>query len=59
MEDKIRKLCARAVAAGDDDFQQAISELQSALHEHVQELRKTLIEQLAGRRDRRVRAEGE
>jgi len=59
MEDKIRNLCARAVAAGDNDFQEAISELQSALHEHAQELRKTLIEQLGGRRDRRVRAERE
>jgi hypothetical protein len=58
-EDKIRKLCAKAVAAGNSDFQEAISELQAALHEHAQELRKTLIEQLAGRPDRRVRSEGE
>jgi hypothetical protein len=59
MEDKIRKLCARAVAAGENDFQQAITELRAALHEHAQELRKTLVDQLAGRRDRRVRAEEE
>jgi hypothetical protein len=59
MEDKIRKLCARAVAAGDGDFQKAISELRSALHEHAQELRKTLMEQLRGTRERRVRADSE
>ena len=50
MEDKIRQLCARAVAAGDDDLKEAISELQAALREHTQELRKTFIEQL-GRKD--------
>ena len=51
MEDKIRQLCARVVAAGDDDFKDAISELQAALREHTQDLRKTLIEQLGGRKD--------
>jgi hypothetical protein len=58
MEDKIRELCARAVAAGENDFQQAILELQSALREHTQELRKTLLDTLAGGKDRRVRPEG-
>ena len=53
MEDKIRQLCARAVAAGDDDFKDAISELQAALREHTQGLRKTLIEQLGGGKDLR------
>jgi hypothetical protein len=42
MEDKIRQLCARAVAAGDDDFKDAISELQAALREHTQDLRKNV-----------------
>jgi hypothetical protein len=43
MEDKIRQLCARAIAAGDDDLKDAISELQAALREHTQNLRKTLV----------------
>jgi hypothetical protein len=47
MEDKIRQLCARAIAAGDDDLKDAISELQTALREHTQDLRKTLIEHLS------------
>jgi hypothetical protein len=51
MEDKIRQLCARAIAAGDDDLKDAISELQAAPHKHTQDLRKTLIEQLGGRKD--------
>jgi hypothetical protein len=42
VEDKIRQLCARAVAAGDDDFKDAISELQAALREHTQDLRKNV-----------------
>ncbi len=58
MEDKIRQLCARAVAAGDDDLKDAISELQAALREHTQDLRKTLIEHLGGRRDLRHPTEG-
>jgi hypothetical protein len=53
MEDKIRQLCARAIAAGEDDLKDAISELQAALHEHTQHLRKQLIEQLGGRKDLR------
>jgi hypothetical protein len=58
MEDKIRQLCARAIAAGDDDLKDAISELQAALREHTQHLRKTLIEQLGGRKDLSPPAEG-
>jgi hypothetical protein len=53
MEDKIRKLCARAIAAGDDDLKEAIAELRAALHEHTQGLRKTLIEQLGAGKDLR------
>ena len=58
MEDKIRQLCARAIAAGDDDLKDAISELQAALREHTQHLRKTLIEQLGCRKDLSPPAEG-
>jgi hypothetical protein len=58
MEDKIRQLCARAIAAGDDDLKDAISELQAALREHTQNLRKTLIEQLVDRKDLRPPTEG-
>jgi uncharacterized protein YqeY len=58
MEDKIRQLCARAIAAGDDDLKDAISELQAALRQHTQDLRKTLIEQLGGRKNLRHPTEG-
>jgi hypothetical protein len=48
----------QAIAAGDDDLKDAISELQAALREHTQNLRKTLIELLDGRKDLRHPTEG-
>jgi hypothetical protein len=59
MDDKIQQLCARAVAAGNDDFKDAISELEAALREHTQDLRKTWIEQLGGRNDLTHPTEGQ
>jgi hypothetical protein len=51
-------LINRRVSNGDDDLKDAISELQAALREHTQHLRKTLIEQLGGRKDLKHPAEG-
>jgi len=39
LEDRIRDLCAQAVAAGSGDLNPVLSELKAALHEHTQRLR--------------------
>jgi hypothetical protein len=38
------------VTAGDGDFEEIMSQLQSALHEHANQLRKTAAEKLGGRK---------
>jgi hypothetical protein len=40
LEDRIRDLCAKAIAARDNDANSAISDLKSALREHNARLRK-------------------
>jgi hypothetical protein len=40
LEDRIRDLCARVIAAPEDEVEPAISELKSALREHNERLRK-------------------
>jgi hypothetical protein len=50
LDDRIRTLCAKAVTAGDGDFEEIMSQLQSALHEHANQLRKTAAEKLGGRK---------
>ena len=35
LSDRIRELCAEATNAGDANFGEILSELQSALHEHA------------------------
>jgi len=41
LEDRIRKLCAQAVATSDpDELNEALEELSAALHEHVDRLRR-------------------
>jgi hypothetical protein len=40
LDDRIRQLCARVVAAGEEDLGPAISDLKSALREHNDRLRK-------------------
>lgn len=40
LEDRIRDLCAKAVAAGSGELNPILSELQAALHEHTQRLRR-------------------
>lgn len=39
LEDRIRDLCAKAVAAGSGELNPILSELKSALHEQTQRLR--------------------
>lgn len=40
LEDHIRNLCAKVIAAREDEIEPAISELKSALREHNERLRK-------------------
>ncbi len=47
LEDRIRELCARAIA-GDHNFQSVISELRSAMREHIQKVRRIAAQQFAG-----------
>jgi hypothetical protein len=47
LEDRIRSLCADVVGTGEkDQFEQAISKLQSALREHNQRLRNLAVGKL-------------
>jgi hypothetical protein len=48
MENRIRDLCAKVIAAPDADLEPAISELQSALREHASLLRQMAFESLIG-----------
>ena len=47
LEDKIRQLCAEAIAAPQSEFEPAIAELKLALHEHTERLRKLAASKLA------------
>jgi hypothetical protein len=40
LEDRIRDLCTKAVAAGSGELNPVLSELKAALHEHTQRLRR-------------------
>ena len=40
LDDRIRELCAKIVAAQDSEVELTISELKSAVHEHTVRLRK-------------------
>jgi hypothetical protein len=42
LEARIRELCSQAVTADDSRATKVLPELRLALHEHTQELRKTL-----------------
>jgi gamma-glutamyl:cysteine ligase YbdK (ATP-grasp superfamily) len=59
LSDRIRELCTQIAAAGDANFAEILSELQSALREHASRTRKMAVRQLAGRRERRLRDMGE
>jgi hypothetical protein len=55
LSDRIRELCAEATNAGDANFGEILSELQSALHEHAARAHEMGIGQIAGRKERRLR----
>jgi hypothetical protein len=47
LEDRIRELCAQAIAPDTTNFTDTLAELRSVLHEHVEQLRKLARQQLA------------
>ena len=47
LEDRIRELCQKAIAAQTHDFNKVLAELQAALSEHTQGMRKMALEKLA------------
>jgi hypothetical protein len=47
LEDHIKELCAKVIAARETELDPAISELKSALREHTIRLRKMVAENLA------------
>ena len=52
LEDRIRELCARAASSEDSEFPIVMSELRSAMHEHIRKIRTLAVRQLAGERPR-------
>jgi hypothetical protein len=52
LEDRIRELCARAVAAHDSELDTIFSDLQRSLHEHNDRIRKLAAAKLAAWRPR-------
>jgi len=46
LEDRIRVLCALAIAGNTTNFAEVLMELRSALHEHAEQLRKMARQQL-------------
>ncbi len=44
LEERIRDLCTRVIAADETELEAAILELQTALHEHVEQLRQLVLE---------------
>lgn len=59
LDDRIRELCRRAVAADDAQFTSVLAELRGAMREHIQHMRRMAIQQLAGEKERRSRNSGE
>ena len=53
LEDRIR-LCAQAIASDDIEFPVVLSELRSAIHEHVERIRILAFQQLAGEMPDRI-----
>jgi len=52
LEDRIRELCARAVESDDADLSSVMSDLRSALQQHVEKIRTLAVRQLARERPR-------
>lgn len=47
LDNRIRELCAKAVAADTVNFAEVLADLRSALHEHAQEMRKLARKEIA------------
>jgi len=52
LEDRIRELCSKAVSSDDSEFPSVMSELRSAMREHIEKIRTLAVRQLAGERPR-------
>ena len=52
LEDRIRELCSKAVASDDSEFASVMSELRSAMREHIDKIRTLAVRQVAGERPR-------
>ena len=52
LEDRIRELCAKAVTSDDTELPSVMSELRSAMREHIERIRTLAVRQLAGERPR-------
>jgi hypothetical protein len=52
LEDRIRELCAKAVSSDEAEFTTVMSELRSAMREHIEKIRTLAVRQLAGERPR-------
>jgi predicted negative regulator of RcsB-dependent stress response len=57
LEDRIRVLCAKVVTADEGEFGSAFAELNSALHEHSDRLRKLAGRKLAGLKPEKGKAD--
>ena len=51
-EDRIRELCAKAITSDDSEFTTVMSELRSAMREHIEQIRILAVRRLAGERPR-------
>ena len=54
LSDRIRELCGKALAARNSELDPIFSDLQSALHEHNERLRKIAAEQLSNPARKRI-----
>ena len=52
LEDRIRELCSKAVSSDETELTIVLSELRSAMREHVERIRTLAVRQLAGERPR-------
>jgi hypothetical protein len=46
-EDRIRELCRKTLTAKDSELESIFAELRTALHDHIEQLRKMAVIQLA------------
>jgi hypothetical protein len=54
-DERIRDLCAKAVAADDTNFQPVMSELRAELRKHVQKIRRMAAQQIGEEQEGRVK----